>query len=350
VHDHERGGIENVCVTGGAGFIGSHLVDAFLASGRRVLVLDDLSGGRRENVPSGAELAVLDIRSREAAERLERGGVDLLVHHAAQMDVRRSVADPVFDADVNVLGSLNLLEAARRGGVRQVIFASTGGAIYGEQDVFPAAEDHPARPVSPYGVSKLSLERYLYFYHVAHGLAVTCLRYANVYGERQNAHGEAGVVAIFLARLLAGQAPTINGSGEQTRDYVHVSDVVRANLAAAGRPGFHIYNVGTGIETSVVDLHRLLAQAAGSALPPVHGPAKPGEQQRSVIDATLIRRELGLPAPLPLAAGLAATAAWFAAAGGRGAGADAAAGSAAEANGAAAAARLDHAPAAAEPR
>ena len=179
--------------------------------------------------------------------------MDVLVHHAAQMDVRRSVENPAFDADVNILGSLNLVEAARQGGVRQVLFASTGGAIYGEQDYFPADEQHPARPVSPYGVSKLSFERYLFYFHVAYGLDATCLRYANVYGERQNPHGEAGVVAIFLSRLLAGQAPTINGEGLQTRDYVHVSDVVRANLLAAGKPGFHIYNVGTGVETSVVD-------------------------------------------------------------------------------------------------
>ncbi len=307
---------ETVCITGGAGFIGSHLADAFLAGGRRVLVIDDLSSGRRENLPAAVELAVLDIRSPEAAERVEHGGIDLLVHHAAQMDVRRSVADPRFDADVNVLGGLNLLEAARRGGVRQVIFASTGGAIYGEQDVFPAAEGHPARPVSPYGVAKLALERYLYYYHTVHGMAVTCLRYANVYGERQSAHGEAGVVAIFLDRLLAARAPTINGSGMQTRDYVHVSDVVRANLAAAGRPGFRIYNVGTGIETTVVDLYRALARVAGSALGPSHGPAKPGEQQRSAVDGRLIRRELGLPEPLALADGLARTAAWFRSRGG----------------------------------
>jgi UDP-glucose 4-epimerase len=165
--------------------------------------------------------------------------------------------------------------------------------------------------VSPYGVSKLAFERYLFFYHVTYGLTVTCLRYANVYGERQSAHGEAGVVAIFFDRLLAGQAPTINGSGRQTRDYLHVSDVARANLAAAGRPGFHVYNVGTGVETSVIELYRLVARAAGSSLAPLHGPAKVGEQQRSVVDATRIRRELGLPAPLPLAAGLALAAAWF---------------------------------------
>jgi UDP-glucose 4-epimerase len=300
-----------VCITGGAGFIGSHVAEAFVAAGDRVLILDNLSTGRRENVPEGAEVHVLDIRSPEAAALVRDGGVDLLIHHAAQMDVRRSVEDPVFDAEVNVLGSLNLFEAARRGKVRQVIFASTGGAIYGEQDFFPATEDHPARPVSPYGVSKLAAERYLFFYHVAYGLDVTCLRYANVYGERQNPHGEAGVVAIFLNRLLAGQTPTINGEGLQTRDYVHVSDVVRANVAAAGRPGFHIYNVGTGIETSVVELYREIARSVGSDTAALHGPAKPGEQQRSVIDAALLRAELGLPQPIPLSQGLERTAAWF---------------------------------------
>jgi len=300
-----------VCVTGGAGFIGSHVAEAFLAQGRRVLIVDDLSGGRRENVPAGTELLVLDIRSPEAAELVRESGIEVLVHHAAQMDVRRSVEDPVYDAGVNIVGGLNLAEAARRGGVRQILFASTGGAIYGEQDFFPATEEHPARPVSPYGVSKLAFERYLFYYHVAYGLDVTCLRYANVYGERQNAHGEAGVVAIFLDRLLAGRAPVINGSGLQTRDYVHVSDAVRANLVAAGRPGFHVYNVGTGVETSVVDLYRELARAVGSGIEAQHGPAKPGEQQRSSVDAGLIRRELGLPPPLPLREGLARTAAWF---------------------------------------
>ncbi|HEV8579379.1 MAG TPA: NAD-dependent epimerase/dehydratase family protein [Thermoanaerobaculia bacterium] len=300
-----------VCVTGGAGFIGSHVAEAFLAQGRRVLILDDLSGGRRENVPQGAELHVLDIRSPEAAGLVRESGIEILVHHAAQMDVRCSVENPVFDAEVNILGALNLAEAARLGGVRQIVFASTGGAIYGEQEAFPASEDHPARPVSPYGVSKLAYERYLFYYHVAYGLDATCLRYANVYGERQNPHGEAGVVAIFLDRLLAGRSATINGSGLQTRDYIHVSDVVRANLATAGRPGFHVFNVGTGVETSVVELYRELARAVGSDLEAQHGAGKPGEQQRSCVDAGRIRRELGLPEPLPLREGLARTAAWF---------------------------------------
>ncbi len=301
-------------VTGGAGFIGSHVADALTARGDRVLVIDDLSGGKRENVPAGAQLETLDIRSPEAARLVAQSGARTLFHLAAQMDVRRSVADPRFDADVNILGTLNLLEAAVRGGVRQVIFASTGGAIYGEQDVFPATEEHPTRPLSPYGVAKLAVERYLYFFHHEYGLDATCLRYSNVYGERQNPHGEAGVVAIFLNRLLAGEAAVINGDGLQTRDYVHVSDVVAANLAVSaggGEPGFTVYNVGTAVETSVVNLYAALSREAGIDRPAEHGPGKPGEQRRSVIDGNKIRARFGLPAPLGHAEGLARTTAWF---------------------------------------
>jgi len=300
-----------VCVTGGAGFIGSHVADALVSRGHRVIILDDLSSGRRSNVPAGAELVVLDVRSREAAELLVDRGVEILVHHAAQMDVRRSVEDPRFDADVNILGLLNLLEAARRGRVRQIVLASTGGAIYGEQDAFPAGEDHPVRPLSPYGVAKLASERYLYFYHCQYGLDATCLRYANVYGPRQNPHGEAGVVAIFLHKLLAGEQPVINGDGLQTRDYVFVGDVVNANLAAIGRPGFGIYNVGTGIETDVNTLFGHLHRAIGSGPAAAHGPGKPGEQLRSSISSALLERELGVAVSTPLADGLARTAAWF---------------------------------------
>lgn len=303
--------LPTLCLTGGAGFIGSHLADAFTAAGHRVVVIDDLSTGREENLPAGVDLHRLDIRSPEAARVVEGSGAQVLVHQAAQIDVRRSTEDPAFDAQVNVVGSLNLLEACRRGGVRQVIFASTGGAIYGEQERFPADEDHPTRPLSPYGVAKLAVERYLYAYHAAYALDVVCLRYANVYGERQNPHGEAGVVAIFLHRLLAGEVPTINGDGLQTRDYVHVSDVVRANLAALGRSGFETFNVGTGVETSVVDLYGQLQRSAGIELAPLHGPAKAGEQRRSSIDSARLRRRLGVPEPLSLAAGLDRTAAWF---------------------------------------
>ena len=302
-----------MCVTGGAGFIGSHVADALLAQGHRVLIVDDLSSGRKENLPAAAEFHRLDIRSPEAASLILDSGVEVLVHHAAQMDVRRSVADPVHDASVNVVGTLNLLEAGRKSSLRQVIFASTGGAMYGEQERFPADEEHPARPLSPYGVAKLSVERYLYFFHAEYGMDAIALRYANVYGPRQNPHGEAGVVAIFLDRLLSGREAVINGDGLQTRDYVYVADIVAANLAAIGRPGFAIYNVGTGRETTVVDLYRILADAVGAAGPATHGPAKPGEQRRSVITSDLLARELGVRPQVQLENGLTRTAGWFAA-------------------------------------
>lgn len=302
-----------ICVTGGAGFIGSHVADALVDQGHQVVILDDLSSGSKANVPEGAALEVLDIRSPEAAAMIMDRGVEVIVHHAAQMDVRRSVKDPAFDADVNLLGLLNLLEAARQGTVKQVIFASTGGAIYGEQDFFPADESHPVRPVSPYGVAKLASERYLYFYHHEYGLDAACLRYANVYGPRQNPHGEAGVVAIFLHRLLADQQPVINGDGRQTRDYVFVEDVVRANLAAVGREGFRIYNVGTGVETDVNALFDFIHRAVGRGPQAIHGPGAPGEQLRSSISSGLLEAELGVSVSTLLADGIQRTADWFAA-------------------------------------
>jgi UDP-glucose 4-epimerase len=300
-----------ICVTGGAGFIGSHVADALVAAGHQVLIVDDLSSGCKENVPDGAELAVIDIRSAEAGRLLVEREVEILVHHAAQMDVRRSVEDPVFDAEVNLLGLLNLLEAARGGPLQQVVFASTGGAIYGEQDAFPADEDHPARPVSPYGVAKLASERYLFFYHCQYGLSATCLRYANVYGPRQNPHGEAGVVAIFSRRLLDGEQAVINGDGLQTRDYVYVDDVVRANLAAIGHPGFAIYNVGTGVETDVNVLYEHIAKAAGVNAAPAHGPGMAGEQRRSCITSKLLLDEMGVAVNTTLSDGIPATVDWF---------------------------------------
>ncbi len=289
------------------------MAEALLAAGHRVLIVDDLSSGRKENVPPGAEFHPLDIRSPEAAALVRDAGVEVLVHHAAQMDVRRSVADPVHDAGVNIVGTLKLLEAGRRASLEQVVFASTGGAMYGEQECFPADEGHPARPLSPYGVAKLSVERYLFFYHAEYGLDAIALRYANVYGPRQNPHGEAGVVAIFLDRLLSGREAVINGDGLQTRDYIYVEDVVAANLAALGRPGFAIYNVGTGCETSVVELYGRLAKEAGVERAASHAPAKPGEQRRSCIASGAIARDLGVRVATPLDEGLRKTAAWFAA-------------------------------------
>lgn len=300
-----------VLVTGGAGFIGSHVVDLYLTNGYEVVVVDDLSSGRRSNLNPAATFYEVDIRSPQLQDVFERERPDFVNHHAAQIDVRRSVAEPIFDADVNVLGSLQVLELARQYEVARVVYISTGGAVYGEPQYLPCDEDHPVNPICQYGVSKHTVEHYLYLYHHLYGLDYTVLRYPNVYGPRQDPHGEAGVVAIFSRRLLAGDPVTINGDGLQTRDYVHVSDVVRANLAAAGRPGFHIYNVGTGLETSVVELYRLLAAAVGSDRAPQHGPAKSGEQRRSSVDPGRGRAELGLPEALPLAAGISRTVEWF---------------------------------------
>jgi UDP-glucose 4-epimerase len=300
-----------ILVTGGAGFIGSNIADAFVLRGHEVRVLDDLSTGRRENVPDQAALAQLDIRSPDVRGLLEAFRPDVLCHHAAQIDVRRSVADPGHDAEVNIVGTLRLLEHCRAVGTRRVLFASTGGAIYGEQDVFPAAEDHAARPVSPYGVAKLSVEHYLHYYAVEHGFRSTCLRYANVYGPRQNPHGEAGVVAIFANKLLAGENPVINGSGEQTRDFVFVGDVVQANVLALEKDLTGAYNVGTGVETSVNTLYDSIRRAVGSGGPAPHAPGKPGEQLRSSLDSGALVRATGWKPATPLDTGIAATVEYF---------------------------------------
>ena len=300
-----------VLVTGGAGFIGSHVTDVFLDAGHEVWALDDLSSGRRENLRREVRLVVVDIRSPDAARLVEAERFEVVCHLAAQMDVRRSVADPRFDADVNIAGFLNLLEAARKSGVRKVVFSSTGGAIYGEQDVYPAPESHPTRPVSPYGVSKASGELYLGYYRAQYGLASVALRYANVYGPRQNPHGEAGVVAIFSERLLRGEICIVNGTGKQTRDFVYGPDVARANLLAATGEIEGPINIGTGIETDVNRLYALLARAAGVDRPAQHAPAKPGEQMRSSVDPSLAAKVLGWRPAVALEEGLQRTVGWF---------------------------------------
>ena len=266
-------------------------------------VVDDLSSGRRQKVPETARSYQIDIRTG-CAEVFEDFGPEALSHQAAQMDVRRSVREPDFDAEVNVLGTVRLLENCVRYGVGKGVFASTG-AVYGEQHQFPVPEDHPQYPVSPYGVSKLAGERYMHFYSVQYGLPYVALRYANVYGPRQDPHGEAGVVAIFCGNLAEGRTSRINGTGEQTRDYVYVGDVARANvLALEGQVPSGAYNIGTGIETSVNSLYELLRAISGKFLPGEYGPAKPGEQTRSSVDPTLASRVLGWRPEVDLTSGL----------------------------------------------
>jgi UDP-glucose 4-epimerase len=300
-----------VMVTGGAGFIGSHVAQAYVEGGHDVLVLDNLSSGKRENVPGGARFVFGEAGSDTAVEAIRTFRPEVLSHHAAQINVRRSVDDPVFDAKENILNTLVLLEASRNHGVRKVIFSSSGGAGYGEQERFPADEKHPLLPVSAYGVAKVSVELYLHYYRVQFGLEYTALRYSNVYGPRQDPHGEAGVVAIFCERLLKGQTAIINGDGLQTRDYVYVGDVVRANLEALSRGDGLSINIGTGMETDVNTLFRTLRKLSGSRQEEIHGPAMPGEQRRSVIDNRMAFDELGWYPTIVLDEGLALTLAYF---------------------------------------
>ncbi len=375
-----------VLVTGGAGFIGSHVVDAYVREGHDVWVLDDLSRGKREQVNPHAQFVRMDLRSPDVRDLLEDGHFACINHHAAQIDVRFSVADPSRDAMINIVGTLNLLEAARACGISRIIFASTGGAIYGEQRHFPAIEQHPAVPLSPYGVTKLAVEHYLEYYRQVHGLRCVILRYANVYGPRQDPEGEAGVVAIFCGKILRGKRLIIYGDGQQTRDYVFVGDVARANLlalrhltrgiesaplsgslqlAARSEQNFKlaagsrqvaangtieppngrtversngrtaerssgflpassrdsitqqlnnsgtVFNIGTGIETSVNALAAMLLEAADSDCPVVYQHGRPGEQARSVIDPSRASQVLGWKPLTPLADGLTETLAWF---------------------------------------
>jgi UDP-glucose 4-epimerase len=300
-----------IAVTGGAGFIASQIAEAYVAAGHEVLVIDNLSTGKRANVPAGAKFFHTDIRAPEIAEIFRSERPQLLSHHAAQMDVRRSVSDPKFDATVNVLGTINLMEAACEAGVRRVVFASTGGAVYGEQSEFPATESHRHQPASPYGITKSTGEQYLWFYHAVHRIPYVALRYSNVYGPRQDPHGEAGVVAIFCERLLAGQAVTIYGDGKQTRDYIFVGDVVRANVAALETDFVGPLNIGTGIETDVNTLCAQLRDLTGSPHPPHHAPARAGEQLRSVIANDRAREVLGWRPETSLEEGLRRTVAFF---------------------------------------
>jgi UDP-glucose 4-epimerase len=300
-----------ILVTGGAGFIASHVADQLVDTGHDVAVVDNLSMGKREYVPAAAQFYPYDIKSPETVELIRSWRPQVIMHHAAQMSVQVSVSDPIFDARENILGSLNLLQAAAEAKVEKFIFASTGGAIYGDDAPLPARETDRARPEAPYGIAKLAVEHYLHFYQREHGLIPIALRYANVYGPRQNGMGEAGVVAIFIEKFLAGQQPRINGDGLQTRDFVFVGDIVAANLLALDYPRAGAFNIGTGRETDILTVYRQLQALVGSPLGPAHGPAKPGEQRRSALDSTLARQELGWQPRVSLSQGLARTVAAF---------------------------------------
>ncbi|MBU6310012.1 MAG: NAD-dependent epimerase/dehydratase family protein [Planctomycetes bacterium] len=317
-----------ILVTGGAGFIGSHIVDALLREGHAVAVLDDLSSGSRDNLPAGVPLHVADIVDPDAVGRVFAAEKpDAVCHQAAQMSVSRSVREPLFDARVNCIGLINVLDAAVAGGCKRVVFASSGGVLYGDVTT-PAPESTPANPVSPYGITKWVGERYLSFYAAEHGLTAVALRYSNVYGPRQNPHGEAGVVAIFCKKLLAGEPATINGDGRYVRDYVYGPDVARANVLALlatdrCQPGtLTSLNIGTGIGTDVVELEALIRPAVAAAATtrgrtvatpaPLHGPARPGDLRSNLVDAALAKTVLGWQPTVPLADGIALTAEWFA--------------------------------------
>jgi UDP-glucose 4-epimerase len=300
-----------VLVTGGAGFIGSHVADRLAADGHDVVILDDLSTGHVEHLAPNARFYQMDLHSPWIDElfRIERP--EAVVHEAAQASVRRSVEDPVFDAGVNVLGTAALLQASVHHGVRRFLFASTGGALYGDADVTPTPEDYPTLPVSPYGASKLAAEVYLRTFHAMNGLSYAALRYANVYGPRQDPHGEAGVVGIFTRRLLSGEKARINGDGKQTRDFVYVGDVAEANARALVSDAVGSFNVGTGVETDISTIFQMLKRLTNSNQPEEHGPPLPGEQRRSVVDARKIEKALGWKPKTSLQAGLDATVQYF---------------------------------------
>lgn len=300
-----------ILVTGGAGFIGSHITDALVHQGHQVHVIDNMSGGYAENVNKAAVLHVGDIMDPDVEKLWKKEQFEVLFHLAAQMDVRKSVANPVMDAQINVLGTLNLLESGRKNGLKKVIFSSTGGAIYGEPVYVPQDEQHINKPESPYGITKLVCEHYLRFYGNTYGMNWVALRYANVYGPRQNAHGEAGVVAIFTEKMLKNEPCYIYGDGLQTRDFVYVKDVVQANMRALDHPKNGLYNIGTGQETDLITLFRYIKSLSKSTIEEQHAEAKVGEQRRSVLDTTLVEKEMQWKCNYDLKVGLAETVGWF---------------------------------------
>jgi len=301
-----------ILVTGGAGFIGSNVVELYLSNGFEVVIVDDLSTGRASNLNPGARFIQMDIRSPELASVFENERPDFVNHHAAQMDVRRSIVEPIFDASVNILGSINLLENARKYGVKHFVYISTGGAVYGEPVYLPCDEEHPINPICQYGASKHTVEHYLYMYHENYGLEYTVIRYPNVYGPRQDPHGEAGVVAIFTGQMLQGEQVRINGDGEQERDFVHVYDCARANLLAVTVPhASGIFNLGSGKGTTVNQIYQALKDITSYGVDAVHGPAKLGETSKIYLDASKARCVFGWEPTLDLYAGLTNTVDYF---------------------------------------
>jgi UDP-glucose 4-epimerase len=300
-----------VLVSGGAGFIGSHIVDALIKDGNDAVVIDNLSTGKKENLNPKARFYKVDIKDKKVEDIFKKEKPDYVCHQAAHIDLRASVKDPIFDAENNIIGSLNILENCVKYGVKKVVFASTGGAIYGDANIIPTQESYPAYPVSPYGVSKLSVENYLHYYFKIFKLPYAALRYANVYGPRQDSKGEAGVIAIFTEKMLIGGEPLIFGNGRQTRDYIFAGDVARANILALKNKKIGCYNVGTGVETSVNQIFRNLVKLTKADVKEKHVEAAKGEQKRSCLDASKIKKDFGWKVGTNLEDGLKITVEWF---------------------------------------
>ena len=302
----------NILITGGAGFIGSNVADGLLEKKHKVVIVDDLSNGKKENIPGGARFYRCDIRSKKLSSIFKAENPEVVIHNAAQLSVRVSVENPLMDADINVIGGLNVIQACHTHNVNKIIFASSGGTVYGEQKYFPADEEHPTRPISPYGVAKLATENYLYYFYKTYGLKYISLRYGNIYGPRQDPYGEAGVVAIFSSKIIKGGNPIINGDGLQTRDYVYVGDVVDVNIRTMESDFTGSLNVGTEKETTVVELFKILREVSGkSDVEEVHGPVKEGEQRRSQLSYGLAKKILGWQPGMSLEEGLKLTYHWF---------------------------------------
>ena len=304
--------MNKILVTGGAGFIGSHLVDKLIEKNYKVIVIDNLSTGKRENLNSQANFYKIDILDSKISQIFQKEKPEAVFHYAAQIDVRKSVEDPIENAKVNILGSLNLLENCKNFRIKKFIFASSGGAIYGTSELLPTPESYLPRPESPYGLSKLVIEEYLKIYKNIYGLDFVSLRYANIYGPRQNSKGEAGVVAIFIDKLLEDKRPIIFGTGEQTRDYLYVEDAIEAALKALNYRGLlPIFNVGTGLETNVNEIYNLISQKLGKNIKPIYAPAKPGDLKRSCLDISKIKKDIGWKPKYDLEKGLEKTIQWF---------------------------------------